>query len=77
MVVYGVDPQVGQSLDACSSGSASNFVSVTPPMGIFQQAFLIRTMMMASWVGDSVQTHDFISIQYMQCLYITYIPNKV
>ena len=33
MVVYGMDPQVGQSLNDLSS-SAPHFVSVTPSMGI-------------------------------------------
>ena len=33
-VVYGMDLQVGHSLDGHASGSALNFVSVTPSMGI-------------------------------------------
>ena len=34
VVVYGMDPWVGQSLDGPSSVSAPNFVSVTSSMGI-------------------------------------------
>jgi hypothetical protein len=34
VVVYGMDPRVGQSLGGPSSVSAPNFVSVTPSMGI-------------------------------------------
>jgi hypothetical protein len=48
VVVYGMDPQVGQSLKVLPSVSDLNFVSVTPSMGI-SFPFLRRSEVSTLW----------------------------